>query len=291
MTKVPLGTGDWKRLVADEATVPVYNRYFETNPTNLTDQVSLLSRPGLRRWVSVGDGPIRAIYSQPGSFEDALFVVSYDTLYRVDTDETVTTIGGGIFGTSLRANPSMAATSQLGSTPAYLFLADGKLLWVYDGTTISQVATPDDVGVVSVGYIAGYVVVVIAQGYGVNGRFYWIDPGEITIDPLNFATAERAPDPLISCRVVGDQVWLLGTNSTEIWYPTGDFTAPFSRVQGRVFDRGVWEGTDVQIKDSVLVVDSDGVVYQISGGGPQRVSDHSIEEQIRLSMLLQETSA
>lgn len=418
MVKIALGTSDWRRADADEPNILVRNRYYEQNPTNLEEQASLLSRPGLKRMLSVGEGPIRAIYSQPGSFDDALFVVSYDTLYRVDTDETITTIGSGIFGDSLRGNPSMAATANIGTTPEYLYIADGRVLWLYmdnaysrgtltvDGTianndkikigttyylwtsgsvdasspagtnanpwrvalgasnaealenmylalsadgvagttystaltahtsvqgelytstilvvraltagvagdsiattvetgadltwgaatledggtdSLTQVQVPDDVGVVSVGFVAGYVIVVIAQGFDVNGRFYWIEPGETTIDPLNFATAERSPDPVHSVRVVGDQFWLLGTNSTEVWYPTGDPITPFSRVQGRLFDRGIWEGTDVQIKDSVIVVDTDGVVYNI-GSSPQRVSDHSIEERIRKSMIEQ----
>lgn len=415
MVSIPFGTSDWRREVADEAAVPVLNRYFEQNPTNLTDQVSLLSRPALKRFLSVGAGPIRALYSQPGSFEDALFTVSYDELYRVDQDESVTFIANGLAGASLKSSPSMAATSRLGSTPEYLYIADGKVLWVYtedgfafgeltaggtiantnevkigdiyyewtsgsvdagtpDGTvsnpwlvavgvdnatsldnlrvaiiaglgqgtaystvlaanpdvvstsssatklnvrailpgagsnalattvisgatvswgastllhggepSFTQVIVPDDVGVVSVGYIAGFVIVVTAQGFGVNGRFYWINPGEVTIDPLNFATAERSPDPVISVRVVGDQFWLLGTNSTEVWYPTGDSTGitPFARVQGRLFDNGIWGGTDVAIRDTVLLVDNDGVVYSITGAGPRRISNSSIEERMR----------
>jgi hypothetical protein len=131
MVSIPLGTSDWRREVADEPDVPVLNRYFEQNPTNLTDQVSLLSRPALKRFLSVGSGPIRALYSQPGSFEDTLFVVSNDELYRVDQDETVTFISNGLAGSSLKASPVMAATSRLGSTPEYLYIADGKILWVY----------------------------------------------------------------------------------------------------------------------------------------------------------------
>lgn len=423
MVDIPLGTSDWKRSVADEPDVAILNRYYEQNPTNLSTQVALLSRPSLKRYLSVGAGPIRSIYSQPGSFEDALFVVSYDEIYRVDQDETVTFIANGLAGASLKSSPSMAATAKLGGTPEYLYIADGKVLWVYtedgfafgeltasstiastdevkigdiyykwtsgsvdagtpdgtvtnpwlvavgvdnatsldnlrvaiiaglgqgtaystvlaanpdivstsssslhleirailpgaggngltttviSGSTVSwgsgtllhggepsftQVIVPDDVGVVSVGYVAGFIIVVTAQGFGVNGRFYWINPGEVTIDPLNFATAERSPDPVISVRVVGDQFWLLGTNSTEVWYPTGDSTGitPFARVQGRLFDSGVWGGTDIAIRDTVVLVDNDGVVYAITGAGPKRISNSSIEERMREGIRLAST--
>lgn len=417
MTSIPLGKSDWLRKIAGEAAIPLLNRYYEANPTNLEEQVALLSRPALKRAVEVGEGPIRSLYSQPGSFDNALFVVSYDALYKVESDKTVDFIGAGLFGNSLGSSPSMAATGRLGTTPEYLFIADGRDLFVYsensqasaklittgaladnyvlhigamyykltsgsvdtgtpDGssgnpwlvtrhpatadtlatlvqaldalgiagvdystaltqntqvtgtvfsptvlqvyardagaagntiptvatganwtfdtatltaggtTTFRQVPTPDDVGIKSVCYLSGFVILVCAQGYGVNGRFYWIEPGDTTIDPLNFATAERLPDGVLSCRAVGDQLWLFGTDTTEIWYITGDPTALFQRVQGRLFDHGVWEGTDVQIGDNLFIVDAEGVVYSVTGGGPQRISDNSIEERIRNAMVV-----
>lgn len=417
--KVHLGLSDWRREVALAPDIQLVNRYFEKTPDPKHGPVSLLARPGQKKAITYGQGPCRATFSQPGSFDGDLFVVGYDTLYRVETDGTVQTIGSGIFGDGLASNPSMAATGQLGSTPEYLYIADGRILWLYStgihatgtltssgaisnaeqvriddtyyqwtsgsvdtgtpagtsgnpwlvalgssaeeslgnlaqaigatgtaGTTystsltahatvevvnntvtalnvqaisagtggnsivttetgtnvawgeatlaggsggaLSQVTMPDDVGAVSVAYIAGYIIVVCAQGFGVNGRFYWIEPGETTVDALNFATAERAPDPAWSVRTVGDQFWILGSSSVEPWYLTGSDAAPFARQQARVFDRGVWQGTDVQVKDSVVIVDVlDGTVYAVGGGGPMRISDNSVEERIRKAMAVQ----
>jgi hypothetical protein len=137
-----------------------------------------------------------------------------------------------------------------------------------------------------VAFISGYVIVVPAPAEGFKGRFYWIEPGEVTILPINFATAERSPDPIVSVRAVGDQFALFGTTATELWYPTGDVLAPFARSQGRVFERGVWEGSDVQIKDTLVLMDTDGVIYRIDGSGPQRISDNSVEERTRNAIKL-----
>jgi hypothetical protein len=142
------------------------------------------------------------------------------------------------------------------------------------------VQTPDDIGVIGLAYIASYVVVVPAQGNDINGRFWWIEPGETTIDPLNFATAERAPDPISGVVVFGDQFWLPGSNTTEVWYFTGNIDQPVLRVQGVVFDRGAWEGTAVQVKDSMIIVDNEGGVFQIQGGA-KRISRPDIEQRIR----------
>ncbi len=281
--RIPLGRSAYSRRVAQDPEIRVLNRYFESDPTNQVDQVALIARARLKRLLPVGTGPIRGWYSQPGSFADALFVVSGDTLWRVDGNLALTAIGSGIAGEFSGGTVSMTATDE------YLFVADGRLLWVYDGATLTQVAVPDDAGVISVGMIANFVIVVIAQGYGMNGRFYWIEPGDTTIDPLNFATAERSPDPLWNVTVVGDQFWLPGTNTTETWYPTGNPDAPFLRVQGRLFDRGTWEGVTIAIKDTLITVDTDGVVYAI-GAAPQRISNSGIEERIRRAMAAQRAS-
>ncbi len=414
MTRIPLGRGAYKRTVAQQPEVRVQNRYFEADPTNLEDEVSLLTRPSLRRWISdMGVGPIRGVYSQPGTFDEMLFAVSGEELYTVERDETVT-LAGNIGATSNESNVSFAGTDD-----PFLFLCDGGILFVYSadgfasgiltaagaianndtitigsivykwttgsvdagtpagtlanpwlvalgasntialsnmraaindtgtpGTTYStaliahttvvatssssstlsvraitsgtagnaiattetgaqtgwgaatlqgggssgltQVLTPDDVPIISVGYVASFVICVVgsASDSTKNGLFYWIEPFETTIDPLNFATAERAPDPLWSVNVIGDQFWLPGSSSNEVWYPTGDEAIPFLRVQARVFDRGVWQGTAVPVKDDLILVDRDGVVYRIAGGAgaPQRVSNHGIEERIRFAM-------
>lgn len=407
MADIPLSRSDYFRGVAKEARIRTRNRYFEQNPVLTQQQVTLIARMGLRRWIYVGDGPIRGVYSQPGSFNDAAFVVSYDQLWRIDKDGTKTLIGT-IPSASLKGFVSMAATSNIGTTPAYLFVASGAALMLYiengfargsisgspangdqvrvdlmyyqftngsvaagdgsagnpwrvalgasdadawqnlaaafaasgvagtdytpaltanpqiqvvstTGNSVSvratlvgalgnaiittetgaaidwsqggtlagggdpswtQVATPDDVGIVSLGYIASYVVAVPAQGQGINGRFFWIDPGETVIDDLDFATAERAPDPISEVVVFGDQFWLPGADTTEVWYFSGNEESPVLRMQGVVFDRGAWEGTAVQVKDSMIIVDNEGAVFQVSGG-LKRISRPDVEERIR----------
>lgn len=413
MPDIPLAHSDYFRGVAREARILTRNRYFEANPVLTVSQAALIARPGVRRWLYVGDGPIRGIYSQPGSFNDALFVVSGNEWWRVDKDGTKTLLQGGIAGN--KRAMSMAGTGTIGTTPEYMFLADGSILYLYiengyalgtiSGTpanndtvrvdaiyykftsggvnagtpagtfanpwlvalgasaanawqnladafgatgtagtqystaltvnsviqvravsavsvgvratligalgnaivttetgastawtaatltgggapTVTQVETPDDVGIISLGYIASYVVCVPAQGQGINGRFFWINPGETTIDPLDFATAERAPDPVFAVVVFGDQFWLPGSKTTEVWYFTGNIDSPVLRLQGVTFDRGTWEGTAVQVKESMVIVDSDGGVFQISGG-LKRISRPDVEERIRQAIQYQ----
>lgn len=144
--------------------------------------------------------------------------------------------------------------------------------------SLHGVEMPDGVGAQSCATLSGFILVSVAN----SGRFYWVQPGATTIDGLDFATAESQPDNIVDMISVGDTVWMLGDGSTEAWYATGDPTgnAPFAPTQGRVYARGIIEGTAVRVKDQVILVGSDGVVYSI-GGGIQRISHHGIEERIR----------
>lgn len=144
---------------------------------------------------------------------------------------------------------------------------------------LNGIEMPDGLPPTQVVSLKSYVVVAV----GSTDRFYWVEPAAILINPLNFATAESAPDEIVSLQVLQDTLWFIGQTVTEIWYPTGAIALPFSPVAGRVYNRGALQGTVVNIKGTLYLVDQDYIVYAISGG-PKRVSNHGIEEQIRLSV-------
>jgi hypothetical protein len=416
-TKILIGKGDYRRSVPAIPSVILKNRFFETNPVLNEDQTSLISRPGMKKITSIGDGLIRKVFSEPGTFSDSLFVASGTDLYKLTLGLTSSLLGA--IGTSVTDSVEMAAAANLGegAIPERLFIADGGILWVYMengqslgaltasgapadtdtvtiGTTVyrfttgsvdagtpagtganpwlvartgvaatdiqalfraindsgtagteystaliahttveaynvtsntlyvvarvygtagdaivtteasanlawgagtlqdggeahlRQVPMPNDVGAISVAHINQYIIVIPAQGNNINGRFYWIDPGEVTVDPLNFATAERAPDACNQVVVYSDMIWLCGQTTTEPWVTTGDADAPFQRFRGILYDRGCWEGTACKVKDSLILCDQDGAVFQVQGG-LKRISRPDIEERIRAAITVQ----
>lgn len=419
MVKVSFRPSDFRRNVADAGSLILRNRYFEENPFLTDDGASLIARPGMTRLTYVGEGPIRGMASEAGSFGGDLFVASGGSAFRMDTDLASTSIISGLFNPD-RGVVRMAITAQIGDTPEYMFLADGRTLFVYiangyaqngvtgtvanndviridttyyqwtsgsvdagapagtlanpwlvalgasniialgnmfnainasgvagtdystvlvehgtamaisytatlltvrakligavgnsivttetgaslawtgGGTmtgggapTVNQVMMPDDVGAIDVAVIASYVIVVPVQADGYQGRFYWIEPGETTVDPLNFATAERSPDAIFGVQVFGDQFWLPGESTTEVWYvnvttdPTQSVMQP---LKGVVLDRGSWQNTARAIHENMVVVDADGGVFLLQGNSPKRISTPDIEEQIRVAMSIQ----
>lgn len=140
------------------------------------------------------------------------------------------------------------------------------------GCTVPDGQTPG-----SLTQIDSYVLVAINS----SQRFYWVEPGEVTIDPLNFASKESAPDNISQMRTVGDQVLIMGEKSTENWYSTGQTTAPFAPIQGRSYARGALKGTAVILDDNVILTGDDGKVYQVGLQGINSISNNGIEERIR----------
>ena len=155
----------------------------------------------------------------------------------------------------------------------------GGLLSGGDNHGLSGIEMPEGLPPTQVATLKSYIIVAV----GSTDRFYWVAPAEVTIDALDFATAEASPDEIVALVVMQDTAWFIGQSTTEIWYATGDPDLPFTPVSGRVYDRGAIEGTVVNVKGTLYLVDQDYVVYAI-GGGPQRVSNHGIEETIRKAL-------
>lgn len=152
---------------------------------------------------------------------------------------------------------------------------------------------PGGVTAGSITQVSSYVMVSQSD----SQKFYWVNPGETSIDPLNFASKESSPDPIVAMRAVGDQVMIMGAKSTENWYATGNLAAPFAPIEGRVYARGVLKGTPVVVDDGILLVGDDGRVYSIgfqqgdatdTSWGVNRISNNGIEERIRYQVRREE---
>lgn len=275
---VPLGHGTWMRTRADLSPIPLINRYYEDNPENTTEQTGLIERPALVSIINKGPGPGRRLFRQSGFAGGALFQVSGSQLWKhVMAIPSRTITSTQITGTIAGNGAPDFATSR-----GYMFVTDGVTLQWTDGTTaLATVATPGSISFSSIDTFNDYIICVVAN----SDRFYWIRPEEVIIDPLNFATAERFPDKVQQVRAVGDEFWLLGDKSIEVWRATGDGAAPFQRIEGRAFNFGIFGGTAVRMKDtSVIAVADDGTVFDIRGV-PKPISNPGIAEATRNAIL------
>jgi hypothetical protein len=121
-----------------------------------------------------------------------------------------------------------------------------------------------------------------------NSQRLWITSllDGLSVDPLDFVSAEGAPDDITALIVDHREVWVLGTNSVEVWYNAGTADFPLQRIQGAFneigcispyslakLDNGVfWLGSDARGK---------GIVYRANGYTGTRISTHAVEWQIQ----------
>jgi hypothetical protein len=277
MVSIPLGLGDWESTTQDMSRLKLHNMYVVANPST-PDNASRVSRPTLTTYATVGAGPVTRLWQQPNILQGDTLVVSGTELFRLKPDKSVTKIGD-IPGTGLVD----VAGNQLEGQPDVVLLVRDGLLYSSDGLTLSPVAIPDNQPVSSVATLNSYFIFSITN----TQKFYWLEPGSLTVDPLNFASAERIPDPIISVNIVSDEIWFLGLSGPEVWSPTGDKDAPFQRVSGRVYKEGCHS------RDTVVTTAIDGLPALIwvtdtkavvkAQGAPAKVSNESVEEILKTS--------
>jgi hypothetical protein len=166
-----------------------------------------------------------------------------------------------------------------------LFIACNPDGFIYNADTgvFQQITDEDFPGAVTVGYLDGYFVF-----NEPNSQRIWVTSllDGLSVDPLDFASAEGAPDQLVSLIVDHREAWLFGTNSVEVWYDAGLADFPLTRIQGAYNEIGCAAPYSVAKLDNGLFwLGSDargrGIVYRSNGYTGVRVSTHAVEWHIQ----------
>ncbi len=195
----------------------------------------------------------------------------------VHAESTATTLTVTALSSTTDGN---AITVALGGGSSGNLSWDGANLVGGGVEALHQVAMPDGRGAVSVANLVGYVFVSTPN----SQLFYWLQPGEVILDPLNFAEKESSPDPIIDMTTVGDVLVIAGAGSTEYWSATGEDAAPVAPIQGRATSQGIVAGSMVVVgPGQYMAVGEDWKVY-LYGDTPRLVSDNGIDERIRVQL-------
>ena len=248
------------------------NLFPEIIPEGGKEPAFLNRAPGLRLRVAVGSGPIRGMWEFGGN----LYVVSNNTLYKVDSTYTVTTLGV-VSGTS--------GPVSMADNGTQLFVACDGPSYIYNASTgaFAQITDGDFPGAVTVAYLDGYFVF-----NEPNSQKIWITSllDGLSVDPLDFASAEGSPDGVVGIIADHREIWVFGTNSVEVWYNSGNADFPLSRIQGAYNELGCAAPYSIAKMDNGLFwlgkdARGQGIVYRTNGYTGQRISTHSVEWQIQ----------
>lgn len=224
--------------------------------------VTLHGSPGLSLVGTYGSGPIRGIRYMAGS----RYVVSRSSLYNSSGLFLGSINGTGPVSMSDDGNQLVIVT---GNRTGYVYSVAGGL---------NQITDPDFPGATSVDYLDGFFLFSEPD----SGIFFISAINDATdFDALDFAAAESAPDDLIRVFVDHREVWLMGSDTCEIWTNTGG-AFPFERMSGAINEKGIrGRFTITKTDNSLFWVDRDGIVRRAGDGYvPLRISTHAIEYQI-----------
>lgn len=231
------------------------------------DEWVLIGCPGLTTpWATLSGGGMRGMHLVS---EDYAVMVCGGNVYQLDTSGTETLIG--TIGNDGRP-------VQMAGNGLEIAICSNN--WLYSVTIGGTTATAIRDDVTSVDFLDGYFTITETS----TGKFYVSGLYTSTIDALDFATAEGLPDNLVSHIVSRRTVYLMGVQSTEQWYDSGNADFPMSRIDGGFVELGL------AAKDSLVEMDvpfwlggndkGAGSVWTMQGGQPKRVSTPEVEYAI-----------
>jgi hypothetical protein len=269
--KTPILGSSYVARSINAADSRMVNLYPEMVPEGGKEPAFLNRCPGLRLEVVVGSGPVRGLWV----LGENLYAVSGSRLYKVSPTYVVTDLGAVI-----GAGPVSMADNGI-----QLFVACNGPSYIYNANTgvFGQITDPDFPGAVTVSYLDTYFVF-----NEPNSQKIWVTEllDGTSIDPLDFASAEGAPDGVVGIIADHRELWVFGTNSVEVWYNGGNAEFPLTRIQGAFNELGCAAPYSIAKMDNGLFwlgrdARGQGMVYRANGYTGQRISTHAVEWQIQ----------
>lgn len=243
------------------------NLYLESNETENGEEGALYGRPGLLALCQLADETeVRGMRVMSGN----LFAVCGPSVYRIDANFNATLIG------TLPNTSGLVSMTDNGTQ----LLISHQGGWHYATLTgkLTAVTDPDQPRGALLTEQDGYVIFTAGGAlFGLSG----ID--DVTsVDPLDVASVEGAPDNIVN--VISDhlQVWIPCQYITEIWEDTGNNLFPYERIAGGLLEVGCAAARSlIQLDDSLawLAQNRTGSasVIRTNAYRPSRISTFPIE--------------
>lgn len=231
--------------------------------------------PGITLKGSVPDAGWRGLYAANNG---ALYGVCGSSVYVISKTGVCTLVG--TIGTS--SGPVSMADNGIS-----LVIVDGSTQgWVITLATNAFAQLVDPTGLfVGADFVAYLDTFFVFNSPGTQS-FYCSLSNEVAFDPLYIANKTGYADKIAALAVVQRQICLLGEQTSEIWYDSGDSNFPFAIVPGAFVQHGCAAPYSVATQDASvfwLGRDPQGqcIVYQGVNYSAARISTHAIEQEIQ----------
>jgi hypothetical protein len=256
--------------IADmEQTINFYVERIEAEGAK--DRYALYPTPGVDTLTTAAGAPGRGILT----CEDRTFCVIGATFYELTSADTLTSRG------TVVVNSNPATLSWNGDGGGQVFVTSGNNGYIFDLT--SNTFTLVRTGATTMGaHIDGYFLALDTD----TSTLYLSDLLDgTTWDPTQFAQRSIQPDPWVSMKVLDRYIWLMGTDTSEVWYNAGAFPFPFVPHPSGLVQYGCGAPFSPKVVGGSLMwlartAEGIGHVVQTSGFSPQVVSTFALHAAI-----------
>lgn len=243
------------------------NMYVAVDPSSEKAKHYLRNTPGLVEFCDTSNtAAVRGMHV----FDDLLYAVVGNTVYEITTAGVASSLG------------------ILTTSSGHISMADnGTQLIIVDGTNNGHIVTASTLSDITDGDFPAATSVVFHDGYFIvseaaSGRI-WVSKlyDGTSWNGLDFATAEANSDDLVGLGTTQQNIWLLGAQSVEIYYASGNPDFPFDRVPGAIIDLGCASiASIVEIQGHIYWLSDKGTIVRNEGYSYQKISNEFIEYQM-----------
>lgn len=243
------------------------NLYIHLDEAGGKSKALILSTPGAEI-ITVFDYHILGFYQ----FNDVVYAVTKNKLYKVISTDTG-------FDAQVIGDVSMVGEVSFADNGTEMVFV-GENGYAYNPTTDTLKNMDTEIGWYSsntVAYLDGYFIF----SRNGTGQFFVSQLFSTSLDPIDWATGEAAPDDTLAVMVSNRQLWVIGERTSEVWYDSGDPLFPFTRIPGAVVDTGtIGHETVAKAQNTIMFVGDDLRVYTTKGYSLLPISTQAIEYHI-----------
>ena len=223
-----------------------------------------------------------------------MYYTSTGRLFTVYGANLVETTANGVSTVKSSALGTLTTVVSMVDNGIDLVLADSQNLYVYNlKTGVTTTPNLPFSNPIKVGYLASRFFAInngfeddpeFPNSTSTKNRLYWSDLIDASSWPaLNFTTAEKIADPIISFSIRQNDIWLFGPRSYEVFGISPNPDLPYQPIPAATSDIGCGAPNSVtSISDNVFWLGSSTAgtnqVFVSNGYGATRITNHAIED-------------
>lgn len=260
------------------------NLFPERNPKDSPTPVTYYQRPGLAQLLP-GYGVARCFYV---ASNNVAYCVSGETVYLLESDWTVRVLG--------TISNKLTPVKMVDNGQQVMVLDGSTSAWTIDMTTQELASYTDSTGLFQgATYGAHMDTFTLFNKPGTN-QFLSTLSNTFEFDATYVAAKATSPDALQGVAVVHRSLWLVGTQTTEVWDDVGAEDFPFQIRAGVFIEYGAVAPYSIATGDASVFWlarnrQGEGMVLKGLGYKAERISNHALEWALQKYRVIEDAIA